>query len=299
MKILVIGGTGTVGSEVVKVLIQRKADVRVTTNSPDKLAKLPVEVEGVGADIRDKNSLNDAFRDVARVFIMTPLSENEEEEGLNIVNAAKEAGVQRIVYMSVHRLEDIPEAPHFAMKIPIENAIKESGITYTLIRPNNFFQNDIWLKAPIMNFGIYPQPIGKKGLNRIDVRDIAESAANALLKDEFTGKTFSLVGPDLMTGESTARIYGKYLGKEVVYGGDDLDKWSAQAKQMFPEWMVKDFAIMYRHFQNNGLIATPEHHAETERILQRKPTLFDSFAQQTTAAWKQEAASGVTAKTVS
>lgn len=299
MKILVIGGTGTVGSEVVKTLINRKADVRVMTSSPDKLVKLPVEVEGVVADIRDKNSLTDAFMDVERVFIVTPLSENEEEEGLNIVTAAKEAGVKRIVYMSVHRLEDIPEAPHFAMKIPVENAIKESGIPYTLLRPSNFFQNDIWLKTPIMEFGIYPQPIGKKGLNRIDVRDIAEAAGNALLKDGFTDKTFSLVGPDLMTGESTAKTFGKYLGKEVVYGGDDLVKWAAQAKQMFPEWMVKDFALMYRNFQTNGLIATPEHHAETERILERKPISFDGFAQEMVARWKNESPAGVTAKAAS
>lgn len=299
MKILVIGGTGTVGSEVVKALINRKADVRVMTSSPDKFAKLPVEVEGVVANVHEKNSLKDAVENVDGVFFVTPFSQNEDRDGLNVVEAAKAAGVKRIVYMSVHRLEDIPEAPHFAQKIPVENAIKESGIPYTLLRPNNFFQNDLWLKAPIMDFGIYPQPIGKKGIHRIDVRDIAQAGVNALFKDEFTGRTFSLVGPDLMTGESTAKIYSKYLGKEVVYAGDDLVKWAAQAKQMLPEWLVEDFVIMYRHFQNNGLIATLEHHAETERILGRKPTSFNSFAQQTTAAWKQEATSGVTAKTVS
>ena len=59
MKILVVGGTGTVGSETVRRLLSRKADVRVLTSSPDKVKKLPAGLEGVVADIRDKNSLRD------------------------------------------------------------------------------------------------------------------------------------------------------------------------------------------------------------------------------------------------
>ncbi len=296
MKILVVGGTGSVGGEVVKELLSREAEVRVMTSSPDKLPKLSSDVEGIVANVHDKDSLKDAVDNVDGVFFVTPFSQDEDRDGINVVEAAKVAGVKRIVYVSVHRLEDIPEAPHFARKIPVENAIKDSGIAYTLLRPNNFYQNDVWLKTPIMDYGIYPQPIGNKGLHRVDVRDIALAGANALLQHEFTGKTFSLVGPDLMTGESTAKIYAKYLGKEVVYAGDDLAKWSAQMKGMFPEWLIEDFVLMYRNFQKNGLIATPEHHAETERILGRKPISFDTFAKEIVARWKNETTAGVTVK---
>ena len=299
MKILVVGGTGNVGGEVVKQLLSRNASVRIMTSSPDKVSKLSSDVEGVVGNVQDKDSLKAAMKNTDCVFFVTPFSEHEDRDGINVVEAAKAVGVRRIVYSSVHRLEDIPEAPHFAQKIPVENAIKESGMAYTLLRPNNFYQNDVWFKTPIMDYGIYPQPIGSKGIHRIDVRDIALAAANALLKDEFTGKTFALVGPDLMTGESTAKVYGKYLGKEVVYAGDDLEKWSAQMKGMLPEWLVADFVIMYRHFQTNGLIATPEHHAETERILGRKPISFDSFSEEIVARWKTESVAGVTAKSAS
>jgi len=112
----------------------------------------------------------------------------------------------------------------------------------------------------------------------VSVRDIAEAAFNALLNDGYTGKTFSVAGPDLRTGESNSKILSKHFGKEIVYAGDDLTSWSQQAKKMMPGWMVDDFRIMFQHFQTNGFIATPDHLAETERILGRKPRTYEAFA---------------------
>ena len=297
MKILVIGGTGTVGSQLVKTLLARKADVRVMSRSPEKIKRLPAGVEGVVGDLDVKSTLPNAFKGIDRVFLLTPLSQTETQEGLNAVEAAKAAGVKRIVYMTVHLLEQIPEAPHFTAKIPIENAIKASGIPYTLIRPNNFYQNENWFQQAVMEYGIYPQPIGSKGLSRVDVRDIAEASANALLNDGFTGKTFSLVGPDVLTSESTARILTKHFGKEIKYGGDDLDAWSEQAKKMLPGWMVDDFRVMYLSFQTKGFIASPADLAETERIVGKKPRTYDAYAAELASAWKQAAQVGLEAKT--
>jgi len=287
MKVLVIGGTGTVGSQTVAQLVKKGADVRVMTSKEENLQKLPDGVEGVVGNLHDEDSLNKVFDGVDRVFIITPVSQTETEEGLAVVNAARKAEVKRIVYMSVHRLEDIPEAPHFSGKIPIENAIKSAGIEYTILRPNNFFQNDYWFQQPILEYGIYPQPFGNTGINRVDVVDIAEAATNALLEDGFTGKTYSLVGPDLNTAENTAATFSKYLGKEIKYSGDDLEAWGVSAKQMLPEWMVDDFKKMYKHFQDKGLIATDEDHRQTKEILHREPHSFDSFAKNVAAQWKK------------
>ncbi len=296
MKTLVIGGTGTIGSQVVRNLLDRKADVRVMTSSKEKLSTFPFGVEGVVGNLMETQSLAPVFKNVDRVFLLTPLSPDERILGLNGVEAARTAQVKRIVYMTVHLLEDIPDAPHFADKIPIENAIKASGIPYTFIRPSNFFQNDHWFKQPLMEYGIYAQPIGNTGVHRVDTRDIAEAITNALLTDGHTGKTYNLVGPDLLTGNKTAEIYSKHLGKNVVYAGDDLNKWAGQAVAMMPKWLVDDFVIMFRHFQTKGLIATPEHHAETERIVGNKPRRYEDFVKENTAAWKQEAMAGMKTK---
>jgi len=287
MKVLVIGGTGTVGSQTVAELLKRGTDVRVMTSKEENLQKLPNEVEGVLGNLNDENSLKRVFEGVDRVFIITPLSPTETEEGLAAVNTARKAEVKRIVYMSIHRLEDIPEAPHFSGKLPIENAIKSTGIEYTILRPNSFFQNDYNFRHPMLEFGIYPNPVGNTGINSVDVRDIAEAATNALLEEGFTGKTYSLVGPDINTADNNAATFSKHLGKEIKYSGNDLEAWGVSAKQMLPQWLVDDLKNMFKHFQDKGLIATDEDHKQTKEILHREPNSYDSFARIVAEQWKK------------
>lgn len=293
MKTLVIGGTGTVGSQVVANLVARKTDVRVMTSSPEKVNAMPTGVEGVVGNLTEKTTLAAAFNGIGQACVITALSENETEQGLNAVAAAKEAGVTRFVYMSIHRLEDIPEAPHFASKVPIEEAIKESGMEHTIIRPNNFFQNDYFFQQPIIEYGVYAQPIGNKGVSRVDVRDIGEALANALLNDGHAGKTYNLVGPDVCTADKTAQLYGSALGRDVVYAGDDLEQWGAAAVKMMPQWMVDDLKLMYRSFQTKGFEAKAGHFEETARILGKQPRSFSAFVDEVSSQWRNAKKGGV------
>lgn len=292
MNILVIGGTGTVGSEVVENLLQSDRDnlnIRIMTRSKEKIPKLPKGAEGVVGDLDDKKSLEPAFREVDKVFLITtPESEDETQNGLNAVEVAKAAGVKKLVYMSAHKLEEFTDAPHLFGKIPIEDAVKSSGILYTLLRPNGFFQNDYWFKEGVLEHGVYGQPMGKIGLNRVDVRDIAEAAVKALLTDDFTGKTYPLVGPDICTGEQTAALYSEYLGEPVTYIGDDLDGWAEQQRQFLPERIVDDLRAMYSHFLENGYLATEEDIKHTCTILGKEPRSYEAFVKEVTARWQQE-----------
>src|SRR5512143_3698863 len=167
MKTLVIGGTGTVGSMVVAGLLKEGVKVRVMSRSPEKLKKLPAGVEGYGADLDDPETLPAAFEGIDSLFLLNVVGPGETDEGLAAVSAAKAAKVRKIVYMSVFMPEGSEKIPHFRSKLPVEKAIRESGIAYTILRPNNFFQNDLWLRSAITQHGVYPQPIGKKGLNRV------------------------------------------------------------------------------------------------------------------------------------
>lgn len=289
MKTLVIGGTGTVGSTVVAGLLKQREAIRVLSHSPDKLKKLPSGVEGVKADLDDPSTLAEVFDGIDKVFLLNSVGPNETEEGLAAVSAAKAAKVTKIVYQSVSMPEGSSRIPHFRSKIPVERAIKESGIAYTILRPNNFFQNDLWLKSAIMQYGIYPQPIGGRGINRVDVRDIADCAVTALTKSGYEGKTYEIQGPDTLTGEGVAKVYSKLLGREIRYSGDDLDAWAEKSKGMMPEFMIADMRIMYKFFQENGMIASQEDLKNIEKILGRKPRSFDDFVKEITAEWKNKA----------
>jgi uncharacterized protein YbjT (DUF2867 family) len=215
---------------------------------------------------------------------------NETDEGLNAVSAAKAAKVKKIVYLSVFMPEGSERIPHFRSKLPVERAVKESGIAYTILRPNNFFQNDLWIKDAIMQYSVYPQPIGKRGLNRVDVRDIADCAVNALTKSGHEGETYEVHGPDTLTGEAIARIYTKHLGREIRYSGDDLNAWAEKAKTMMPEFMVPEMRIMYEFFQDNGMIAPKDELEKMQKLLGKKSRSFDEFVKEITVAWRSKVA---------
>jgi uncharacterized protein YbjT (DUF2867 family) len=288
MKTLVIGGTGMVGSTVVAGLLKQGVIVRVMSHSPDKLKKLPAGVEGFRADLDDPDTLPAAFNGIDSVFLLNAVGLNETDEGLLAVSTAKAAKVKKIVYLSVFMPEGAERIPHFRSKLPVEKAIKESEIAYAILRPNNFFQNDLWLKDAIMQYSVYPQPIGGKGLNRVDVRDIADCAVNALTKSGHDGQTYDIHGPDTLTGEGIARIYSKHLGREVRYSGDDLNAWAEKVKNTMPEFLIADMRIMYQFFQNNGMIGTKEDLEKTQKLLGRKPRNFDDFVKEITMEWRSK-----------
>jgi len=284
MKVLVVGGTGTVGSAVVKQLLLGGHEPRVMSRSAEKASGLPAGTAHVVADLAEPASLPAAFAGVDGVFLLAPVGPAETAQALAGVAAAAAARVQRIVYLSVVMPPGSEVIPHFASKIPVEQAVQAGGIPWTILRPNNFFQNDLWLRDAIATHGVYPQPLGPRGLNRVDVRDIAEAAANAFTRG--VGGTVPLNGPRGLTGDDTARVYSEALGRPVRYGGDDLDAWERQASATFPPWAVRDMRIMYDYFIRKGAHASGTDFAAQERLLGRAPRPFEAFVEELAKAWK-------------
>lgn len=283
MKILVTGGTGTVGSQVVKELLARKADVRVLTRDASK--PLPTGVTAVQGNLQDVATVRQIFQGIDAVFLLSVVSPTEASEALMAVTGMRLAGVKRVVYLSVHHADKAAWLPHFGSKVGVEEALKVSGIPFTILRPSNFFQNDYWFKDAILQYGVYPQPFGEAGVSRVDVRDIAEAAAVALTEPGHDGQVYDLVGPEPITATKTAQIWSRVLGRTIVYGGNDLDAWEKQSLQYLPDWMVFDFREMFHYFQTQGLKASPEAIARQARLLGHPPRTFEAFAQETAAAW--------------
>ncbi|WP_224995799.1 SDR family oxidoreductase [Cesiribacter sp. SM1] len=280
MKTLVIGGTGTVGSEVVKGLLRHQQQVRVLTTSLSKAAALPQGVEAVIGDLNQPASLSTAFEGTDKVFMLNMHSLTEIEQAKNAIAAAKQAGIRKMVYQSIHRAHEFMEIPHVATKVLVEEAIQESGLTYTFVCPNNFYQNDFWFKDTILQHGIYPQPIGNIGLSRVDVRDIAAVAVKALISSELDGLSIPLAGPDVLNGPETAQMLSEMLQRPISYAGNDLVSWAAQSRQFLPDWLVDDWTIMYRLFQEKGLTASAEDLKTLSTVLGRAPRSYASFLEE-------------------
>ncbi|MDX5482920.1 MAG: NmrA family NAD(P)-binding protein [Hymenobacteraceae bacterium] len=279
-KALVVGGTGTVGSQVVKELLKEGKQVRVLTTSASRAAALPQGVEGVVGDLDEPATLPAAFEGVDKVFMLNVHCHTEMEQAKNAIAAAKQAGIEKLVYQSIHRAREYQVIPHVATKVMIEEAIVASGLNYTFVCPNNFYQNDFWFKNAILQYGVYPQPIGDLGLSRVDVRDIAEVAVKAMYSDELDGMSIPLAGPEVLNGTETARILSEELGLQVSYAGNDLVSWAEQTKQIVPAWIVEDWTIMYQQFQERGLAASAEELELLTKVLGRTPATYAAFVRE-------------------
>lgn len=286
MKVLCIGGTGTVGREVVGRLRERGVSVRCMTRSAERAGTGGDGVELVRGDLEDPSSLERVFEGVDRVHLLTPLHPDEAQLGIAAVDAARRAGVERIVFHSVHRVEDGAHIPHFGSKLEIQRALETSGVPWVTIEPNSYMQNDLIVREPIMEMQIYPLPIGPVGVNRVDVRDIADATVAALLEDGHEGARYPVAGSRAWTGEEITEAWGDALDGTIVYVGDDLDMWEEGVTGTMPEWLVRDLRIMWAHFLEHGLLASPEELALQTRLLGREPRGFEDFVDETIAAWQ-------------
>lgn len=285
MQVLCLGGTGTVGSQVVQRLLERGIAVRCTTRSEDRVGRGPDGASFVLADLEDPETLGPAFQGADRVHLLTPLHPEEARLGRAAIDAAREAGVERVVLHSVHHAHAAPRVPHFASKMEMLEALDASGLSWISVEPNNYFQNDHWLKVPILEQGIYPAPLGPVGLSRVDVRDIADVTVNALLDDVWDRIRCPVVGPEVLTGERVAETWSRHLGREIAYVGDDLDAWEAAARDTMPDWMVDDLRLMFEHFLEHGLVASEEDIATMSHLLGHAPRTFGEFVAETVASW--------------
>jgi uncharacterized protein YbjT (DUF2867 family) len=275
-----------VGSHVVRELLARGAQVQVLTRDPAKAGKLPDGVKAVTGDLGQVETVRRVFKGVESVFLINTVSPTEVHEGLLSVCGLRGEQVKRLVYVSVHHADGAPWLPHFGGKLGVEEAVRKSGVPFTILRPNNFFQNDYMYKDVILQHGVYPQPLGEIGLHRVDVRDIADAAAVALTTPGHEGQTYDVVGPEPHTGESTAAVWSKALGRPVAYGGSDLEAWEKQMLAYLPDWAVFDYKHMYAYFQEKGLKATPETIERQTRMIGHVPRSFAAFAAETSAQWK-------------
>ncbi len=278
MNILVIGATGNVGRPTVASLAQKGEDVRALTRSEEKLSDLPGGVTGVIGDLEDGSGLDAALAGVDSLFLITANGESETVRGLNAVESARSAGVGRIVFLSVQDPEQEPAIPHFQSKLPIEAAIRDSGADYTILRPSYFNQTDLSVGQVIMNYGVYPMPIGLIGSNRVDVRDIADCAVRALTEDGHAGHEYALHGPDTVTGPDAAAVYARHFGRDVVYGGDDVDKWAEPLSAFMPPWLLDSLKKMFLAQQANGAAADAAAVAASGAAVGHPLRTFDAFA---------------------
>jgi uncharacterized protein YbjT (DUF2867 family) len=284
MKILVIGGTGNVGSEVVRELQKRNADLRLLVRKEDaSTAGLDVAI----GDLLDPVSVKKAMDGVDKLYLLNSVSPDELTQGLIAYDLAKKLKLRHIVYHSVYRVEHFKDVPHFASKLAIESALREFDVPFTIIRPNYFIQNDATLKDALTKTGIYPMPLGQVGISAVDIRDIAEAAAIALTSDGHFGKTYNLNGPEVLSGPKIASIWSGLLGKEIRYSGHDMDAFEEQMRKQRPSWAAFDIRMMFQGYLERGFAAEAGDVETLTKLLGHAPRRYEEFARETLLKWQE------------
>lgn len=260
MNILMTSGTGKVGQELTKVLGAHGITPKIMTRDFERPETWDTNLKGID-----------------KVCLITPPIREEGKYAKMFVEKAHAAGVKHIVFLGIHNVQSAPHIPHFQAKIQVEETLKKIGMPYTIVECNNFFQNDLYFLPMAKERGLYLQPLGNIGLNRVDVRDIADAMATALFDEKHYYKSYPLVGAEPLTGEKIARTMSDVLQKDIWYPTDCMPLWEEAFTPMIPGWLLEDWKVMYQHFMSNGLRATPGDLIQQEKILGKAPRKYENY----------------------
>lgn len=294
MKVLATGGTGSVGGNVVKELLKRGAEVRVLSRKQPEEGKLPSGVEIALGDLLDPVSVEQAMGGVDKLFLLNAVVADELTQALIAYGIAKRIGLKHVTYLSVFKVQEFRDVPHFASKLAVEGALREFGVPYTILRPGYYMQNDIGLKDALTGPGIYPMPIGTTGIAAADMRDIAEAAAISLTEEGHEEQTYDIVAPSLISGPGNAALWGKLLGKEIKYTGHDFDQWEKGMRARMPSWSAFDLRMMLQGYFDRGFASTETEVARLSKLLGHTPRSYEDFATETAELWRESLSKEIT-----
>ena len=248
--ILVTGATGNISSLVIPQLIASGSKVRALVHNADKAKALSDKgAEVVVGDLDNPGSLQKAFDGISAVFLLTPFGERADALARNAIAAAKKAGSPYVVRLSV--IKAGPDAPTANTRShgQTEKDLKESGLPVAYLRPHYFMQNIFGSLKTIGSDGVFYQGMGEAKLAMIDVRDIADSAAKALLDRSHAGKTYSLTGPASITWHTVAQAFTAALGRPVKYIPIPSEAVAENIRKMgWGEWaagVMRDYSAAY------------------------------------------------------
>ncbi len=236
--IVVTGATGNIGSTLVGLLADAGEEVRAVSRGT-RPASLPEGVEHAVADLGDLDSLAPAFDGAEALFLLiTGEQLMTGPEPALLLEIAADAGVRRVVFVSSQGAVTRPDSGGYARTIAFEQALAESGLAWTTLRPGAFFSNTFAWIEPIRTQRIVPAPFGDVGLPAVDPADIAAVAAAALLEDGHHGHAYTLTGPTAITPREQAAALADAIDTPITF----VELTPAQAKANMLRFMPEPVA---------------------------------------------------------
>jgi uncharacterized protein YbjT (DUF2867 family) len=282
--VLIVGASGRLAGLVVPAAAKKGAEVRaLIRRENDAQAVRACGASDVAlGDLRDPHSLTAAAWGVDAVFHIGPAFQADEAElGLNIVRAAKDAGVRRFVFSGVIHPTNRRLSNH-ASKQPVEEALFASGMEYVILHPTTLFQNLDAGWPMVLERAVFAEPFSVAvRMARVDYRDVAEVAAMALLENDLTYGTYELCSPELPDREQVAGMMGEVLGRRIRAAQIGFEEWIASAKLPYDSEQQRALARVFEYFDAYGSAGNS---MVLRTILGREPRTLRQYIEDLAAA---------------
>jgi uncharacterized protein YbjT (DUF2867 family) len=288
--ILITGVTGTTGGAVLEEIRASGKPFKAMYRSEQDARKASAGTQTVLGDFADRNSLSKALAGVDAIFLVcSPIPQLVELES-NVIEACVAQGVRHVVLSSAIGAGEYTKSfPSWHGKV--ESKLKTSGLAFTILRPNGFFQNILMYNAPsIRAEGAFYAAMGNAKTSLIDVRDVGAAAARAMLAPaQHAGKIYELNGPEAVTNGDIAARISRIGGTTARYV--DIPE-AAQRKAMLdagmPEWQVTALLDLQAYYVSGKCAAVTD---VLPKLLGRASRTLDQYLEENKASFLRRAAS--------
>jgi uncharacterized protein YbjT (DUF2867 family) len=275
--ILVTGATGHVGTELISQLAAAGRPVRALVRDRNGVT-LP-GVEAASGDLNHVESWGDALKDVRAVFLMSGYNDMP-----GTLAAIQRADVERVVLLSSQSAGD--SDTHNAVAryhILSEQAVRESGLPWTFLRPSSFMSNALrWI--PQMQKGdVIREAFGDVAVAAVDPHDIAAVAIEALFSGEHAGKAYRLTGPQALTAADRVEILARVLGRPLR--SEPMSDDDARA-DMIASRTPQEYIDAFFDFFRGGRYDESPVHPTVQEVTGRPPRTFEQWARAHAAAFQ-------------
>lgn len=284
MSVLVIGATGNIGSEVVQQMVAAKMPVVAAVRNIEKAKKkLGDKPRYVSFDYEQPNTFVPAMEGISHLFLIAP--PNHKNAHIPVTQLIASAEIQEIEHMTLLSGRTTGDVPGSALN-QIEALIRNCERSYSIVRPSWFMQNfHSWLGRTIINEDRLYLPAGDAKLSFVDVRDIGAVVVKTLTESGHSEQTYELTGHEILDHHKVASKISKAVGREITY--------QPMEKKAFIQLMQKkgwtEAAATFTAYLFD-LVKTGKEaqiSPDVERILERKPIIFDQYAADYADAWKK------------
>ncbi len=248
--ILIIGARSRTGRELVRLLRAKAVPLRILVRS----AEPGDEPDSIVGDLAKPATLDRAMSGADRVFLLSSAAHDERAWHQNAIDAAARAGVTHLVRSSILGADPASSARFIRHHGQADEHLRESGVPYTIIRPNFYLHNVTAGWPPTLDpQGNYYAPAADARISMVDARDVAAVAAEALTGAEPTGMTYDVTGPEALSHAEACEKLGERLGRSVRYVPVDDD--TARAAMLgagLNQWFTDALIELYQDYRRSG-----------------------------------------------